>query len=508
MRSVAQTQNADWSWDEHVLALDLYMSNPASPPGKGSKEVAELSRLLIEMGRQNGVAMTDKFRNVNGIYMKMMNFRRLDPAFQAQGKAGLSQGSKAELDVWQRFANDPEALHAAAAEIRRSISASRAAVSGDTEAGDLTPRMFDDALLRFRQLIAANDKGRDFTNFYEGVAAAWEDYKPRLRSYALEILQVEDWRKEQIGTGQILDRVIAAIEIQDARLNLTNNLVFWQNRYGHANRDHRALLEAKASLSQRIECEQLLFDLFRSDDNQGVFDGLAEFSGRKYPLLAYLYYLKDADRFMPIQPTAFDQAFRNLGIDLVTLRSCSWENYRAYNQALDNVRVALVEEGGLGKVRLVDAHSFCWLLEKLPAVPAATGRASRTNAGRIVGGREGAIIRMCLSIENTARNSNGQTVERTLKNKDLNLIRHELEEALRELMDLQENRCALTGIPFHYHGPNADEALLPSPDRIDSDGHYERGNLQVVCRFINSWKSATDNDEFKRLLELVRAGNG
>lgn len=44
----------------------------------------------------------------------------------------------------------------------------------------------------------------------------------------------------------------------------------------------------------------------------------------------------------------------------------------------------------------------------------------------------------------------------------------------------------------------------PSLDRIDSDGHYEAGNLQVVCRFINFWKGASDDEEFRRLLELVR----
>lgn len=73
------------------------------------------------------------------------------------------------------------------------------------------------------------------------------------------------------------------------------------------------------------------------------------------------------------------------------------------------------------------------------------------------------------------------------------------------LLDLQQNRCALTGIPFNYNSPDADPNLLPSPDRIDSNGHYEQGNIQIVCRFVNFWKRDMDNDEFKRLLMLVRA---
>ena len=35
--------------------------------------------------------------------------------------------------------------------------------------------------------------------------------------------------------------------------------------------------------------------------------------------------------------------------------------------------------------------------------------------------------------------------------------------------------------------------------------HYERGDLQVVCRFINRWKSDSNDKTFKRLIELVRS---
>ncbi len=80
----------------------------------------------------------------------------------------------------------------------------------------------------------------------------------------------------------------------------------------------------------------------------------------------------------------------------------------------------------------------------------------------------------------------------------------ELETHIKSLLDIQDNRCALTGIPFHFHGPNTDKKLRPSPDRIDSNGHYEMGNIQLVCQFINFWKGAEDNDEFKRLLAIVR----
>ena len=50
--------------------------------------------------------------------------------------------------------------------------------------------------------------------------------------------------------------------------------------------------------------------------------------------------------------------------------------------------------------------------------------------------------------------------------------------------------------------------LRPSVDRIDSNGHYEHGNLQIVCQFVNFWKADSNNEEFKRLLMLVRSAEG
>ena len=61
----------------------------------------------------------------------------------------------------------------------------------------------------------------------------------------------------------------------------------------------------------------------------------------------------------------------------------------------------------------------------------------------------------------------------------------ELEKLLSSMLDVQDNRCALTGIRFHFLGSDADKNLLPSVDRIDSNGHYEAENLLIVCRFIN-----------------------
>lgn len=63
--------------------------------------------------------------------------------------------------------------------------------------------------------------------------------------------------------------------------------------------------------------------------------------------------------------------------------------------------------------------------------------------------------------------------------------------------------CALSGLKLDVSG--GDPELAPSLDRIDSSKHYEPGNLQVVARFINRWKSDDEQGNFVRLLRLVKA---
>lgn len=131
---VKEPSNPDWTWDEHVLALELYMRDPTTTPGHGSKEVLELSALLNALARRSGLVGNDRFRNPNGVYMKLMNFRRLDPAVLAEGKKGLSQGAAGEERVWNAYAGKLDELRVRAAAIRLAID--------DTEV-DLVPAADD-----------------------------------------------------------------------------------------------------------------------------------------------------------------------------------------------------------------------------------------------------------------------------------------------------------------------------------------------------------------------------
>jgi 5-methylcytosine-specific restriction protein A len=131
-------RNPTWLRDELIIALDLYLRYSGNPPPKGSAEIDELSETLNRLGRYLGTATEDRFRNVNGVYMKLMNFRRLDPVFTGAGKRGLSRGGQAEEEVWNTFASNPERCHEVAQTIRQTLA--------DAQDGETTADLAGDGI--------------------------------------------------------------------------------------------------------------------------------------------------------------------------------------------------------------------------------------------------------------------------------------------------------------------------------------------------------------------------
>lgn len=361
------------------------------------------------------------------------------------------------------------------------------------------------------QALHRTHTGRAFAGFDEGLLASEESYKPYLRQNALEFLAADQWERGSIGSGAILEATIASIELNGPSARTHNNLVMWQNRFGHANRDHFVLLDAREDSGLRTEVETLLFDLYRNEGHEStIFERFSALSRRRFPFVAYLYFLKDIERFTPIRQRHFARVFRELGIDDSSLKSCSWDNYQRFLASLEALRPLLSQAlSHQPDVALIDAHSFCWVfayLLKLEAKGELIPPPRSAGAAYTLSPHEKSVHELCSSVIQTTKQSNGQMAERRVKNKVLGMSRGELERFLNELLDRQNNQCALSGLPLQFNAPGADRNCAPSVDRIDSQGHYERDNLQVVCQFINFWKGSTPNEEFRRLLKMVQTG--
>ena len=114
------------------------------------------------------------------------------------------------------------------------------------------------------------------------------------------------------------------------------------------------------------------------------------------------------------------------------------------------------------------------------------------------------VARMIETAQQTAVRSGEELISVTKDKRFLFANKFAAGDYALELMKRQEGRCALSGLKMLLDDENGDDQLRCSLDRIDSSRHYEPGNLQVVCKFINRWKGAMANDEFMRLVAIVR----
>jgi 5-methylcytosine-specific restriction protein A len=89
-------RNPVWNRDELTLALDLYVKTGGNPTGADFDAVDQVSNTLNKMHRLNGVIGSGTLRNRNGVYLKVMNFRRFDPAYLVEGKVGMQRGNRLE----------------------------------------------------------------------------------------------------------------------------------------------------------------------------------------------------------------------------------------------------------------------------------------------------------------------------------------------------------------------------------------------------------------------------
>jgi 5-methylcytosine-specific restriction protein A len=112
-------RNPNWARDEVILALDLYFRVDPLTTSESHPEIVALSELLNKLPIHTDRPDIEKFRNPNGVYMKMCNILRLDPEYKG---VGLTAGGKIEEIIWNEFAHDKARLRVVAEAIRAAAA--------------------------------------------------------------------------------------------------------------------------------------------------------------------------------------------------------------------------------------------------------------------------------------------------------------------------------------------------------------------------------------------------
>jgi 5-methylcytosine-specific restriction protein A len=109
-------KNPPWTRDELILALDLYFDLPPNSCSSEHPQIIELSKVLNSLPIHDYKPDAERFRNPNGVYMKLCNFLRFDPGYSG---TGLKAGGKLEQKIWDEYFNNRQELKQIAGSIRK-----------------------------------------------------------------------------------------------------------------------------------------------------------------------------------------------------------------------------------------------------------------------------------------------------------------------------------------------------------------------------------------------------
>ena len=110
-------KNPTWVIDELLIVLELYLKKGWLD--RDNQNIIEVSDLLNRLPIHKRTSRDEKFRNENGISMKLGNFMRLDPNYEGKG---LERGNKLEKVVWEQYHNNLSELSSIVDSIKRTVN--------------------------------------------------------------------------------------------------------------------------------------------------------------------------------------------------------------------------------------------------------------------------------------------------------------------------------------------------------------------------------------------------
>lgn len=123
-------RNPNWTEDEAILALDLYIRSGYKGLDDSHPDVVELSEFMNSLPIHPPEVRNSNFRNAAGVATKLGNIRYVDP----DRPGGLSGASRLDYLVWDQFANNVPRLRAVVEAIRLNFG--QPAIAQDYDDGD------------------------------------------------------------------------------------------------------------------------------------------------------------------------------------------------------------------------------------------------------------------------------------------------------------------------------------------------------------------------------------
>lgn len=251
-------------------------------------------------------------------------------------------------------------------------------------------RKLDECLDKFYEFVADKQNSGCYPtteiSFMSGYIYEQEGYKYKVFAEAQKALCLSTWDESMIGTGKIIDCVLAAMRVRVDHFQ--QNLLNWRYIDNIQHVFH----------GDKAHAEDILYRLYKTNDHDDlIFEESCKAWGRKYPLLSYLFFIKDRNQYLVVRPDMFIKRLETLGVHTTALNKCTWNNYSDFLDIVRTVQMKLQETMN-EEVTLLDSHSFIWMMHIFGTVHISdTGRIIRANPDPLVtvvaeGAREGRRI--------------------------------------------------------------------------------------------------------------------
>ena len=111
-------RNPKWHRDEIILALDLYFKLASGKIHASNQQVIDLSNTINKLPIFDVKPDAEKFRNANGVSLKLSNFLAIDDSHTGKG---MSSYSKLDQQIFNEFKDDRLGLSDIADSIRKTV---------------------------------------------------------------------------------------------------------------------------------------------------------------------------------------------------------------------------------------------------------------------------------------------------------------------------------------------------------------------------------------------------
>jgi len=184
-------------------------------------------------------------------------------------------------------------------------------------------------------------------DFHAGFILMEEGYKYAAVRKQKQYLHPLLWDDKAVEEGIVSKEILALIYDDDL-----DNLVDWRDK------DYLKILLGDGT--KRIMIGDCLRGIFRGSNDSVSFQHAQNCLGNRFPIISYLFFIKNSKKYLPVRPNIFSDRFQTVGIN-GWKSGCNWENYMDYISAIEEVQLFLLDHFPDVSISLLDAHSFIWM---------------------------------------------------------------------------------------------------------------------------------------------------